>query len=472
MAPASPRRLRRGRGLAARAVLLGLLAAPAAGHAGGLRASGGDPELPKEATTPEVEGPSAANGPLATPSVDPLAAHNGTADVGGPRAEARSSLPVPMKGMAYGALPCSPAHPCGALPSKDDMQVGYAPQWGSPGRNDLATMRGVGANAVRLYHSLGLDARSDHGAFLDRAAAVGIRVLPGVHTELQCPDFDCFEPVKAAVLAGFSLGFAREDAWHPAVAALILSNEPDLVFGPRCGMAAWCRVKAVLSAFDGLLQAELQAGVAAGGLSVTATWSFAIATSLDGKVTGAGIFGFQDTEAGMANPAMARYTPRTPRAELVAAYRERWVHSLNTQAPWNFVQEMVVKNYARFAPMPWFIGEYGANGQPPQVIESDLRAMDGFARVDDHFLGAVMFQFQTAYEKGGSELNFGLFSLGHEQVGVTGAVCDTEIPACRTWPVQCLSTHLSFLPAALDHRAEAVARAWSGTVALAPCTSS
>merc|ERR1712039_410903 len=56
------------------------------------------------------------------------------------------------------------------------------------------------------------------------------------------------------------------------------------------------------------------------------------------------------------------------------------------------------------------------------------------------FLGAAFFQFQTTYWKGGSEMNFGLFGLGDEQIGETGEVCEME---CRTWPVHCLATKLA-----------------------------
>merc|ERR1711971_510402 len=154
-------------------------------------------------------------------------------------------------------------------------------QWGSDGRDDLGTMAGLGANAVRLYHSLGLGVQHDHGGFLDHAQSISLNVMPGYHTEMVtlhglCPKFDCFMAWKNATLQGFKFGFKRGDQWHPAISALILLNEPDF-FGsnPMCNpTGAWCRVKAMLSALDGLLAAEREAGVKAGRVKLTVTWSF------------------------------------------------------------------------------------------------------------------------------------------------------------------------------------------------------
>merc|ERR1719499_1435974 len=94
-----------------------------------------------------------------------------------------------------------------------------------------------------------------------------------------------------------------------------------------------------------------------------------------------------------------------------------------------------------------------------------LHAMKG-----ESFLGAAFFQFQTAYWKGGSEMNFGLFGLGEKQIGETGEVCDRE---CQTWPVHCLTTNLSWLAGTRANRARAVATAWGGSIdTSALCSSS
>merc|ERR1712039_430966 len=75
-------------------------------------------------------------------------------------------------------------------------------------------------------------------------------------------------------------------------------------------------------------------------------------------------------------------------------------------------------------------------------------------------------QFQTAHFKSGSELNFGLFRLGSEELFKITPPCD-EAPASKcpdVWPVYCLSTNLDWLPGSLAHRADALASAWHGIV--------
>jgi len=251
------------------------------------------------------------------------------------------------------------------------------------------------------------------------------------------------------------------------VSALILLNEPDFMGGyancqPR---GAWCRVKAVLSALDGILAAEREAGVAAGRVRLTVTWSFGMMPSIDGKEGGPGIFGFQDTVAGIANPALAKYKPRSGQEELEHAFKTRWIHGVNTQAPWGFVKDVIAKSYAaKFSPIPWFIGEYGANGQSAAVIRNDLEDMQRMAEQQPDFMGAAFFQFQTAHFKGGSELNFGLFRLGDTRLWDMSPPCDIGLPKCpTTWPVYCLSPDLSWLPGTMAHRAQAVAAAWNGS---------
>jgi hypothetical protein len=133
---------------------------------------------------------------------------------------------APIRGVAYGALPLGDK-----LAPEDMMQIGYQAQWGSPGRNDLAVMKDLGANTVRLYHSMGTNTKHDHSAFLDHAENLGMNVMPGMHTYLhqRCPGFDCFDTWKKATKEGFKVGFAKQGFWHPAVSVLILLNEPDFL---------------------------------------------------------------------------------------------------------------------------------------------------------------------------------------------------------------------------------------------------
>merc|ERR1712151_915783 len=253
-----------------------------------------------------------------------------------------------------------------------------------------------------------------------------------------------------------------------AVSMLVLLNEPDsFVHYPECAdSGAWCRVKAVISALDGVLAAEKEAGVHAGRVRLSVTWSFATMTSIDGKETGPGVFGFQDTVAGIADPQLAKYTPRSSQADLEHAFKTRWVHGVNTRSPWIFVKEKIADNYARFSPIPWFIGEYGANGQFAATIQGDLEDMQRTAERDSDFLGTTFYQFQTAYWKTArTDLNFGqngLFSLGSRSLADVTPTC--RFAQCRSWPIHCLSTDLSWLHGTKGNRAQAVAAAWGGSL--------
>jgi len=399
-----------------------------------------------------------------------LVASNNGGSTPGPSPSPPPLLTGPLRGVAYAALPCSADAPCKEkLPGEDMMQLGYKVQWSETGRNDLGVIKKLGANAVRLYHSLGFGPATDHGSFLDEAHKQGLNVLPGIDSDLglhNCTNFDCYETVKTVVKRGFSLGFAKGKDWHPAIHTVIIMNEPDFfVNDPHCpGKAAWCRVKAVLSGLDGLLAAEREVGVKPGRVNLTTTWSFAEADSIDGKCKKCpGYFGFQDMIAAIHDPSIAKYKPRTSAKELGEAFDKRWVNGLNVQAPWSFVHDTISKHYAPFNNRPWFIGEFGALNQPHEAIQADVKAMLSLANSSDPFLGATVFQFQTAYWKGGSEKAFGLFGLGKEKIGQTGDVCK-ENGECGQWPVYCLSTNLSWLPPSQAQRAAAVAAAWGGEV--------
>merc|ERR1711920_332586 len=76
----------------------------------------------------------------------------------------------PLRGIAYGALPCR-EHACRDAEgvSEDMLQASYMGQWGASGRDDLGTIAHLGGNAVRLYHSLGEGNDEDHSGFLNRS---------------------------------------------------------------------------------------------------------------------------------------------------------------------------------------------------------------------------------------------------------------------------------------------------------------
>lgn len=365
----------------------------------------------------------------------------------------------PMRGVAYAPLPCK-GH---CMTSEDMLQEGYQPLWGAPpARDDLQVIKDLGANSVRLYHSIGLHGRGNHGLFLDRAAALGLDVMPGYHTYSAiyggCPNFDCYQTWKDDTLNAFKQGFQRNNSWHPAVSVMLLFNELDFFRG----YGRTVHARAAISALDGVLAAEREAGVSPGRVKLSIAWSNAPGESLDGTVNGFAIWAFQDVASCIANPSLAQYTPRTSQALIEEAYKTRWAHSINVQTPG--ILGYMKEHYHHFEPVPWFIGEYGANGMSSASIEAELNTMKKSAQnINDPFMGMNFFQFQTAYYKGGSEMNFGLFQLGEQQISKTGKICDKGT-GCKPFPVWCLTTDQGSLPAFVKGRAEAVAVAWSGSI--------
>merc|ERR1711920_847850 len=330
------------------------------------------------------------------------------------------------------------------------------------GRNDLQVIKDLGANTVRLYHSIGLDGPGDHGIFLDRAESLGLNVMPGYHTYNAiyggCPDFNCFDTWKSYTLKAFTQGFRRNNSWHPAVSVLLLFNELDFFRG--YGRTAHAR--SAVSALDGVLAAEQEAGVEPVRVKLSIAWSNAHGESLDGTVSGFAIWAMQDLVSSISDPSTIRYSPRTPQSMMMEAYQMRWAHSINVQTPG--ILGYMAQHYYRFEPTPWFIGEYGANGMSQDAIQTELENMNASARDEnDPFMGMAIFQFQAAYFKGGSEANFGLFRLGDRQVGETGDICDKGMD-CRKLPVHCLTTETGGLPEYVGWRADSVASAWGGLV--------
>jgi len=232
-------------------------------------------------------------------------------------------------------------------------------------------------------------------------------------------------------------------------------------------------LRSIVSALDGILAAEKEAGVAPGRVKLTAAWSFALREGLDGKGSGVLDWGFKDFASVVKDPSIVNYITKTPQDFFELEFQRRWINCVNVQAPYAYVKA-VMGNYQEIVgSVPWFIGEYGAAWQDQDTIEKDLLAMDADARDSSNpFAGSAFFQFQTSYRKGfGTERNFGIFSLGAAEIYRTGEVCNAplfgEVQDCAEFSVQCLNTNLDGykLPEAANHRAQAVAHAWGGSLA-------
>eukprot|EP00913_Durusdinium_trenchii_P026058 g24445.t1 len=189
---------------------------------------------------------------------------NGEDDLGAtlPTREGMPPL-APMRAVAYGALPCAMPHAQHYAPEMMSCNLVGLPS------EDRSHSRGGGLE--------GLDGKGSHQGFLNRAQKLKLNVMPGFHSTepAMCDHFDCHDAWKAATLKGFKQGFLVDNRWHPAISTVILMNEPDFYDNDALctDRGAWCRVKAVLSAMDGLLQAEEEAQVLPSDVKLTVTWS-------------------------------------------------------------------------------------------------------------------------------------------------------------------------------------------------------
>jgi len=360
---------------------------------------------------------------------------------------------------------------------EDMAQPGYKNQWGKAGRDDFGIMKRMGANTIRLYHPIGEEnffgrPQPDHGSMLDAAADNGLKVFGAVHQYLTCADDDCFENWNYAVREGLGKGFARMDGhsgkWHPAVSTINIINEVDAIVPFN---NASRQVKRLISALDGLFKAEQGASVQ-GSVNLTSCFTTAIASPLGGgKAT---IYhGFTSMENWLKNTSLVDYKPRSfaTAQELAKEIDRRWVHCINAQIPWkNGLDQMIATKYgaedAGFLPRPWILGEMGWNGAHQDAIIEELGLMHEWALGGHGFAGTFVFQFQTAYQKTGAELNYGMFGLAENKT-----IGSNVHPNGKTFPIHCLTSRLfafeqpwSQCKSQCNHRAQAVAKAFEGSL--------
>jgi len=177
--------------------------------------------------------------------------------------------------------------------------------------------------------------------------------------------------------------------------------------------------KALISAFDAVLDAERDAGVeiaAVGRLpNFTATLSFAVCRSCARFSTNPALGQMWELRVAMKYPQSWGYTPRN---DLWTAYRTRFVNSFNTANPASDIRHMFLNSYDQhFEGTPVFIGEYHSP-EKQVVLSEDLPAVLDIARDSSTLLqGIAFFEFQVRYDKGGPETMFGMFGLGDGILG-------------------------------------------------------
>jgi len=325
-----------------------------------------------------------------------------------------------MKGFAYGPVPLTErASATVNIPGDDFMGEEAKPLWGSRGRGDLELMQRIGANTIRLY---GNDPRHNHGPFLDLAGELGIDVIPGLsdwpYTQMPgncaaATDFDCYQQVKHAYANNLRNGWLRNGAYHPALQNAIVINEPELKLGSVNQPRLWTR--AIVSAIDGMLDAEREANVSGPLINFSVPFSFAVCTTCWQPLGGSkpGLGQMMSLHRAMQHPESVGYVPRN---DLAVFYQQRFTNSYNTANPARDIRPLFLDAYESVFPAtPVYIGEFHSPHTRSELGLGISEVLD-LARSHHLFLGMAFFEWQVRYDKGGSEMDFGMFGLGSYQI--------------------------------------------------------
>lgn len=331
----------------------------------------------------------------------------------GTRAAGASAAPSLMKGIGYSPVPLK-GH--GSITLDDFMAEAAKPLWSPHGRGDLAIMRSLGATEVRLY---GNDPQQDHREFLDTAHATGLGVVAGqsdwpftqmTGNCLQSSNFDCYSQVKESYLGNLRGGFLVDDrTYHPGLSSLVVVNEPDLKLPGIKEPRSFC--KAVISAIDAIVSAEGEMNVTGRLINLTVAFSFGICTECKQPSSGQkpGLGQMLELRNAFLHPEQYGYQPRN---DLTEVYSTRFTNCFNTANPATDMRPLFFDQYQQnFPSVPVFIGEYHAAQFSVSQLE-DFQEMLRIADGDPLLVGVFFFEFQVRYDKGGAEMNFGMFGLG------------------------------------------------------------
>jgi len=324
-----------------------------------------------------------------------------------------------FRGISYGPVPLKSQEGASELPQDDWMCGEAVPMWGRAGRADLRNIQLLGANVVRLY---GNNAANDHSTFLDEAHAEGLGVLSGMSDYpfyqmmpgncREYTQYDCFSQVKDSYMHNLQKGFlAMNKTYHAALKVMNILNEPDLKMPPDAttGVADGPikMSKAIISAFDAMLEAEQEMGVVEPRLNFTTTFSYAVCRACSRFSNAPALGQIAQLHDAMLHPESYGYKPKH---NITAAYFKRWIHSFNTANPATDLEPQFLDHYVlAFPHTPVYIGEYhyvGANQTKDVGLILDI------ARRTPLFKGISFFQYQVAYVKTGSEMDFGMLGLG------------------------------------------------------------
>jgi len=321
------------------------------------------------------------------------------------------------------------------------------PLWGARFRGDLQVMKALGANHVRLY---GNNPANSHANFLNEAAATGLKVIIGMsdYPYTQAADncgfttgFDCYSQVKAQYLENLKKGLLVDGRYNPALAEVIVINEPDLKLPGIDQPKGW--TKGIISAIDGMLDAEKEMGVTGPLVNFTATFSFGVCGLCEaikdqlgltaGEAPPPGLGQMAELRAAMLEPqTMVGYTPKN---NLAKFYNERFSNSFNTANPAKDIATMFMPDYITLFPsVPVSIQEYH---KPDLAMsqEADLKEIVKLAEDTELLRGISFFEFQVRYDKGGTEADFGMFGLSDNFTFATWTYFGDEVHAFCLTPV-------------------------------------
>jgi hypothetical protein len=389
---------------------------------------------------------------------------------------------VGMKAFSYGASyladpSCldSPGGPNCDLFSDDVAAPWGENMWSTKGRGDINTMATFGANAVRLY---GNDPRFSKEGFFDELikhkmkAVAGLSNYPYSQAPVNCQkdkQFNCYQTIVDAYAPVLTTGgYAKDGYYHNAIEIISLMNEPDLAL---LGFQDWDKgnnyIKAMVSAFDGFLTAEKNAGIKKwnnGKLpKITAMWSDNPITSkmVDNLCSAKGYFKDPATECGAGVCFMAQFyhaiqdpegtVKYTPTNDLKTAYQERWVHGWNTFRDTDAIKKDVLPALQTVESLKGrkvVIGEFDPAinycGNEPfcdnygqTKLDKDLTTFTQDADFKKAMYGASFFEFQAPYDKNDPhERAYGMFGLTAKAPWNTGYI---EGDAAKNHPVNCLT---------------------------------
>jgi len=359
----------------------------------------------------------------------------------------------------------------------DDYMGEWAePFWGSNGRDDLAIVRSLNVDTLRLY---GNDPRLNHLSFLNRAYQLGLGVVVAVSDYPYTQDptgkcaagapYNCFREIRSQYSDMLRNGFANKASdgqmyYHPSIKAIILINEPELkiTYNGTIAQKTWSEgyyAKALLSAVDGALAAEDDLRIAGRRPPFTVVHSFATCelckSNKAGNRAGEALVGtlaslgfIYDLVVGLLSPQLYDYVPKH---DLRAALQQRIMLGFNTQDTTDVICQQVLQplQSSPLSSFPIWAGEYKAWYQSlPESKISDFKedykkiaswtagtgSCDG-SRVS--LTGVSLFEFQISYFKGEADhqMDFGMYQLGKKQIGTTPKVEETQ---WKEYPVWCL----------------------------------